>query len=388
VRTCLVTLDFPPFRGSGLTIYAEKLVQGLVAAGHQVTVLAARRGESEGTEIVELPPEVRVIRFPVGPADWMALGWQAARFLRSHSREFDLVHFADVHFAYAYRGPFLASGVQSFRQRLSSHGGRTYHVNRRNLVFRTLYYSAARRLMERPALRRAQHVVMISRATQQAFVEEYRLAPERTSVIYIGIDPDRFVRLPAPSAARRALRLADDLPVLLYVGFSTPRKGVEYLAQALGQMGLPAQLVMVGKWEKGYRERFLAALGGEGDRVRITGYVPDAELLSYYAAADVLVLPSLLEGFGIPLVEAMAAGLPVVTTTGSAAAEIAGEAGLLVPPADSLALAGALDRLLAEAGLRADMGRAGRARARAAFDQRRLAADMDALYHRLLAEMR
>jgi glycosyltransferase involved in cell wall biosynthesis len=387
MHVCLVTLDFPPFRGSGLTVYAEHLVEGLVSYGHQVTVLAARRRESERREASDLLPEVRVIRFPVGPADWMALGWQAARFLHSHAREFDLVHFADVHFAYAYRGPFLASGVQSFRQRLSSHGGRTYHVNRRNLVFRTLYYSAARRLMERSAVRRAQHVVMISKATQQAFVEEYRLAPERTSVIYIGIDAERFARLPARAAARRALGLADDLPVLLYVGFSTPRKGVEYLAQALSQMQSPAQLLMVGNWEKGYRERFLAALGSAGDRVRVTGYVPDAELPSYYAAADIFCLPSLLEGFGIPLVEAMAAGLPVVTTTGSAAEEIAGEAGLLVPPADSLALAGALDRLVAEPGLRAGMGRAGQGRARAVFDQRSLAADMESLYRQVQSEL-
>jgi glycosyltransferase involved in cell wall biosynthesis len=264
MHVCLVTLDFPPFRGSGLTVYAEHLVEGLVSYGHQVTVLAARRRESERREASDLLPEVRVIRFPVGPADWMALGWQAARFLHSHSREFDLVHFADVHFAYAYRGPFLASGVQSFRQRLSSHGGRTYHVNRRNLVFRTLYYSAARRLMERSAVRRAQHVVMISKATQQAFVEEYRLAPERTSVIYIGIDAERFARLPARAAARRALGLADDLPVLLYVGFSTPRKGVEYLAQALSQMQSPAQLLMVGNWEKGLPRALPGGIGQRG----------------------------------------------------------------------------------------------------------------------------
>lgn len=388
MHICLVTLDFPPFRGSGLTIYAEKLVQGLVACGHRVTVLAAQRPESERAEAVDLPPEVRVLRFDVGRADWIALGWQAARFLKRRSHEFDLVHFADVHFAYAYPLPFLASGVQTFRQRLSSHDGRAYHVNRRNLAFRTLYYSAARRFMERPAVRRAQHVVMISDTTRQAFAAEYGLAPGRTSVVYIGIDVYRFSRIPDQGAARQALGLRPDLPVLLYVGFSTPRKGVEYLAQALGRMHSPAQLVMVGKWEKGYQERFLAALGAERHRVRIAGYVPDAELLSYYAAADVFVLPSLLEGFGIPLVEAMAAGVPVVTTSGSAAQEIAGDAGLIVPRADSPALAEALDRLLAHAGLRQEMRRAGQKRAQTLFDQTVMAADMDALYRRVAAELR
>ncbi|MDD3827990.1 MAG: glycosyltransferase family 4 protein [Anaerolineae bacterium] len=388
MHVCLVTLDFPPFRGSGLTIYAEKVVKGLVACGHRVTVLAAQRPESERAEAPDLPPEVRVLRFDVGRADWIALGWQAARFLRGCSHEFDVVHFADVHFAYAYRQPYLATGHQSFRQRLSSHGGRTYHGNRRNLVFRTLYYSTAYRAMERPAVRRAHHMVMVSQTTQQEFVAEYGLSPRRTTVVYTGIDLDRFEGAPGQAVARATLGLIDDLPVLLYIGFSTPRKGVEYLAQALGRMQSPAQLVMVGKWEKGYRERFLAALGAQRERVRITGYVPDAGLLDYYAAADIFVLPSLLEGFGIPLVEAMAAGVPVLTTSGSAAEEIAGEAGLIVPRADDLALAQALDRLLAQPELRKRMSEAGRERARSLFDQRRMTAHMDALYHRVLAELR
>jgi len=388
VHVCFVTLDFPPFRGSGLTIYAEKVVQGLVAWGHRVTVVAAQRAESDRTETTDWPPEVRVLRFNVGPADWIALGWQAAHFLHGCSREFDLVHFADVHFAYAYRQPFLASGIQSFRQRLTSHRGRTYGVNRRNLVFRTLYYNAARRLMERPAVQRAQHIVMISKTTQQEFTSQYRLAPARTSVIYIGIDLDRFAQVPEQAVARQALGLSGDVPVLLYVGFTTPRKGVEYLARAMGQMQSPAQLVMVGRWEKDYQERFLTSLGAQRDRVRITGYVPDAELLSYYAAADLFVLPSLLEGFGIPLVEAMAASVPVVTTAGSATQEVAGEAGLIVPRGDSLSLAEGLDRLLVQPELREQMSRAGRERARSLFDQRRMAADMDALYHNVLAELR
>jgi glycosyltransferase involved in cell wall biosynthesis len=385
VHVCLVTLDFPPFRSSGLTIYAEKVVRGLVACGHDVTVIAASRPDSKKTEIIDLPPNVSLVRIPVGRADWIGLGWQAARYLRSCGIEFDLIHFADVHFAYAFRGPFVATGHQSFRQRLSSDRGRTYHVNRRDFVFRTLYYSAARWIAESPTAHRAGHIVMVSQATQREFIEHYHVPVARTTVIYTGIDLHPFTEMPRRARARQVLGLPYDVPVLLYVGFSTPRKGVEYLGRALSLVPA-AQLLMVGKWEKYYQERFLRSLGSAQPRVRIAGYVPTAQLATYFAAADVFVLPSLLEGFGIPLVEAMAAGLPVVTTTGSAACEIIGDAGLTVPPRDSAALAGALSQVLTQPELAHLLGQRGLARAHELFDERRMAADMDSLYRRILAK--
>ena len=385
MRICLVTLDFPPFRSSGLTIYAEKVARGLAGRGHQVTVVAASRPESERAESMELAPDITVVRVPVGRADWLGLGWRAARYLRPRAADFDLIHFADIHFAYASPGPFVATGHQSFRQRLSSHGGRTYHVNRRDYLFRTLYYNIARRAMEQPCAQRAQHLIMVSGATRQEFVDYYCVAPSRTTVIYTGVDLGRFETLPERGTARQKLGLPSDAPVLLYVGFSTPRKGVEYLARALGIMRSPAHLVMVGKWEKHYQGRFLDALGNARARVHIAGYVPEAALTTYFAAADVFVLPSLLEGFGIPLVEAMAGGVPVVTTTAGAAGEIVGDAGLVVPPGDSPALAAALDRILAHHDLARQFRQMGQARARALFDERRMAADVEAVYQRVLS---
>jgi glycosyltransferase involved in cell wall biosynthesis len=344
-----------------------------------MTVVAAGRRPSQEIERVALPAEVDVVRVPVGRADWIGLGFQAARYLGRHERAFDLVHFADVHFAYAYRGPYIANGLQSFRQRLSSCRGRTYGVNRQDLMFRTLYYNAARRLAERPAVRRAQHMIMISETTRSEFVRHYGIPREKTSVSHIGVDLRRFDEMEEQTAARRALDLPADVPVLLYVGFSTARKGVEYLGAALGE--LPAvHLLMVGKWEKGYRERFWRSVGACRDRVRVAGYVPDDELLTYFAAADVFVLPSWLEGFGIPLVEAMAAGLPIVTTTGSATSEIVGDAGIAIAPGDSQALARAVHRLLTDGELARRLRRRGRERAQALFDEQRMIDDIEVIY--------
>ena len=384
MRICVLTLDFPPFRSSGLTIYAERLVTGLAARGHALTVVASVRPEQRRVEEISIEGDVRVVRVPIHRMDWIGFGWEAARYLRAHRSDFDLVHFADIHFAYAYRGAFVATGLQSFRQRLTSSREWYHHVGWRSRLFRLAYYHCARRLMERPAVQRATHVIMVSGTTQREFIQHYGLDPARTTLIHIGIDLHRFDALPEQVQARRQLGLPEDEAILLYVGFSTPRKGLEYLAQAWKSMETRSHLVMVGKWERHYQERFLHTLGGPHACVHITGYVLEADLSLYYAAADVFVLPSLLEGFGIPLVEAMAAGLPVVTTTGSAAEEIVGDAGLVVAAGDSNALAAALDRVLLDPTLAEQMRRKGRQRARASFGQEHFICEIEAVYRRFL----
>lgn len=380
MRVCLLTLDFPPFRSSGLTVYAEQVTRGLTARGHRVTVVASRRPDAERIEDLQPPDGVSVIRVPAHHLDWVGFGWQAAKYLRLQGDDFDVIHFADVHFAYAHRGAFVASAFQSFRQRLTSDHGQPYHTNWRNYLFRLVYYNAARRLMEQPAVQRARHIIMPSAATQREFVNQYGVEMARTSLVYPGIDLDRFDTLPERDEAKRRLGLPDRAPILLYVGFSTPRKGVEYLAEALTRMETQAHLMMVGKWEPHYRERFWEALGGARSRVRIVGYVPDSELLDYFAAADVFVLATLLEGFGFPLVEAMAAGVPVVTSTGGSAGEIVGDAGLTVPVGDARKLARALDRVLTDRRLAHRLSQAGRARAYARFDHARVAGELEAVY--------
>ncbi|MBN1953808.1 MAG: glycosyltransferase family 4 protein [Anaerolineae bacterium] len=383
MRVGLVTLDFPPFRSSGLTVYAESVAYGLARRGHAVTVVAARRPESDRVPVPPRPEPLAVVRLPVGRADWIGLGWQAARYLRAHGRDFDVVHFVDVHFAYACRGPYVASAFQSFRQRLTSHRGGPYCTTWRDCLLRRIYYTAARWLLERPAVRRARWLVAASESTRQEFITHYGADPARTQRVYLGVDPHRFDGLAPRAAARRQLGLPLDEPLLLFVGFANPRKGLEYLAEALRMMRTPVHLAVVGKWAPGYRERLAAALGERGAALHAPGYVPDADLLLYYAAADLFVLPTLLEGFGIPLVEAMAAGLPVVTTTGGSAGEVAGEGGLAVPPGDGAALAAALERVLNDPGLAEQLARAGQSRARTLFDESRTAAEIEAVYQKV-----
>lgn len=383
MKICILTLDFPPFRSSGLTIYAEKIARGMAENGHHVTVFAAQRSKHLSLEEVSFPENIRILRVPVGRLDWMGLGWQAAKYLQHQVDKFDVIHFVDVHFSYACSCTFVASAFQSFRQRLTSQSGHPYHTNMGDYLFRLVYYNIARHLMEQPAINKARYILMSSQSTQREFIEHYGVDSEKAVLVYPGIDLDQFCVLPYKNVARQQLNLPLQMPIILYVGFSTPRKGVEYLAKALRKMNTPSLLLMVGKWMKGYQEKFLNELRGYNKNVIIVGYIPDNLLPIYYAAADVFVLPSLLEGFGIPLVEAMASGLPVVTTTGSAANEIVDDAGIAVPPGDSEALAFALDGLLSDRTLMTSLGVMGKKRACKCFNAQRMIYEVENVYNRL-----
>lgn len=364
MRLCLVSLDIAPVRSSGLAVYAERVAQRLVAGGHEVTVVAARR---PGTPPQSTSDGVGIERVPIGQSNWIGYGWHAARHVArlQRAQPFDIVHFMDVHFAWAFRGPYVASLLQSFRQRLTADNGRPYASSRRNRLFRQGYYQAARRWLEQPALQRAAALVALSQATRDEFVHSYRIDAQRITVVPEAVDTTRFAPQPTDDLRQR-LGLVGQR-VLVYVGFSTPRKGLEYLAAGL--YGLPddVRLVMVGNWEPGYRQKVQAAAGAAWQRVLEVGSVPDEEIPRYLSLADLVVLPSLLEGFGLPALEALACGTPVVATTAGSLPEVVGPCGALVPPRDTAALLAAIRSLLADEPRRRELAACARERALAHF---------------------
>jgi len=372
MNICLLNLDYKPFRTAGLTVYGELLADGLAAGRHQVTVVAAQRAEALSEESIA---GVRVLRMPVGPTDWLGFGYQAARLLnRIGERErFDVVHFLDVRFAWRYRGECLATVFESFRQRLHAKGGLPYSHNRANFVWRYAYFALVDRTLQRWALARPRMLIAASESTRAEFIGHYSVAPERIAVVPLGIDTEHY--RPRDSGALRKRLGLENKRVILYVGFSTPRKGVEYLARALAALEPDSSLLLVGKWEPGYRDKFLhelpPALRG---RVLTVGYVPDEELPNYYSLADVFVFPSLLEGFGLPPIEAMACGAPVIAARTSSLPEVIGDAGILVPVMDAEALASALKRVLGDEGLRRVLAARGIERVRRLYGQEHMVA--------------
>jgi glycosyltransferase involved in cell wall biosynthesis len=182
--------------------------------------------------------------------------------------------------------------------------------------------------------------------------------PERIHVVPHGVD--RYLR-PAPEAAKVALksRLGLSRPYVLFLGGITPLKNIGNLLRAFARLGATHEvdLVLAG-FKRWSFERELAPIKELGieDRVKYVGYVADEDLAALYSGAECLALPSWYEGFGIPIVEAMACGCPVVTSSGRhAAPETAGGAAVLVDPADPEAIATGLSQVLDDARLRADL---------------------------------
>lgn len=231
-------------------------------------------------------------------------------------------------------------------------------------------------------LRFAAAIIADSEATRR---DIQRLTPVRAPIVVapLGVDPLFSPPPPARLAAVRA-RYGLTEPFLLYVGTLEPRKGIDTLVEALALLEGRALLALAGKvgwfWEQ-VTARIVTR--GLNERIRLLGYVPDEDLPALYAAAAAFVSPSRYEGFGLPVLEAMACGAAVVTTTAGALPEVAGDAALLVPPDDPVALAAALDRLLTDGALRADLGARGRARA-ATFTWERTARATLAVYRAVL----
>jgi glycosyltransferase involved in cell wall biosynthesis len=384
MNICLINLDYGPFRSSGLAVYGERLALGLVQRGHRVVMIASRR---PGMPRDEPGGDIEVHGVPIGHTNWIGFAWHAGRLAERLAREqhFDVVHFLDVHFAWAYRGCYIASLFQSFRQRATSDRSLPYHSSLANLIGRFLYYHLARLGPERRAVRRATTLIASSGATADEFITHYHAAPGRVSVVPLGIDTHFFqpVSQPPPDW-RYDLGLSADERVVLYVGFSTPRKGVETLMQALPHLEPGIRLLIAGRWERGYRAKAMRTLGTHHDQVLELGYVPDADLPRLYALAEVFAFPSLLEGFGLPPVEAMACGLPVVASTVGSLPEVVGDAGLLVPPQDPQALAKAIQSLLDDEALCRELGQRGRKRATSQFDQAQMVARTLDVYHCLV----
>jgi glycosyltransferase involved in cell wall biosynthesis len=224
-------------------------------------------------------------------------------------------------------------------------------------------------LTTRWSLRAARRVIAISRATRDDLVRHYGADPARIAVVHHGLGAGfRPVDDPAvvtAAAARHGLAG----PYFLYVGTVQPRKNLERLIEAFAAAtaGLPEPrpvLAIGGRrgWLSEAIERRAAALG-VGGRVRFLGYLPDADLPTLLSGAVAFLFPSLYEGFGMPVLEAMACGAPVLTSTTSALPEVAGDAALLVDPRDTGAIAAAIGRLASDEGLRTELRTRGLVRA-------------------------
>jgi glycosyltransferase involved in cell wall biosynthesis len=214
-----------------------------------------------------------------------------------------------------------------------------------------------RRYLERVVPRsvaRADHVLADSEATRADLIAHLGTAPEKVDVLYSGVDPRFGPESKAGERERLEKRYGvGDQPYILSVGTVQPRKNYTRLIRAFASLRAEAQLLIAGG--KGWLYEEIVAEAEEHEAVHLLGFVEDEDLPALYRNAALFAFPSLYEGFGLPVLEALACGTPVVCSDASSLPEVAGNAALLVDPLDIDVLTEAMARVLGDADLRQAM---------------------------------
>ena len=302
-------------RRTGDETYMANLLRELAPLADRERLAAVTRRPDlvpEGIEAVELPARSQVVRMAFGLP-------RVLRRLRPAVGHFNYV------IPPGYRGPAVVTVHD-----LSFEHDPTLMGPRDRFFFRTLVPRSARR---------ADRVLAVSERTKHDLVERYRVTEERIVVTPNAADP---VFRPNGEAPQRA-------PYALFVGGIQPRKDPLAAVEALALLDGELNLVIVGAEKRGGDElRSAVTRLGLDQRVELAGHVERDELATLYRGAACLVFPSRYEGFGLPVLEAMASGTPVVAASAGAVPEVAGDAAILVEPGDPAAIAAGIERALAD----------------------------------------
>lgn len=247
------------------------------------------------------------------------------------------------------------------------------------------------RLSMKRSIRRAHHIVTISEFSKGQIMEYLGVEDERITVVPCGVDHTAF-HPDIPDPSRRAVRAKFGLDdrYFLYLGTLEPRKNLVRLVEAYAQLvrmrsGVPT-LCIAGRKGWQFRDIFEAVRNNElEDKVVFTGYVDEADAPALMAEALAFVFPSLYEGFGLPPLEAMACGTPVIVSGTGSLPEVVGDAGVLVDPRDAYAIARAMENMMDDAAMRERYSKQGLARA-AGYTWENAAAALVGMYRRLMRE--
>jgi glycosyltransferase involved in cell wall biosynthesis len=393
LRVALLSYRGNPFSG-GQGVYIRNLSRELAALGHRVQVLAGQPYPvlDESVGLTPLPsldlyrepdpfrtPRPREFRDLIDVLEvgtmWTAgfpeprtFALRAARHLAARRADYDVVH----------DNQSLGTGLL----RLPGLGFPTLAtIHHPVQVDRALDLAAARGLrritlrrwygftrMQARVARRLPEIVTVSSSSAAQITEYLGVRPERITTIPIGTDVERFS--PSPAVAKVPGR------IVTTASADSPLKGLAVLVEAFAKVRAEydhAELVVVGSTKPGGPVQKAIERYGLAPYIRFVCGISEDELISLLRSAQLACVPSLYEGFSLPAVEAMAVGLPLVSTTGGAIPEVAGTDGettLAVPPGDAPALAAALTRLLGDPRLCARLGAAARERAVSRFTWR------------------
>ena len=381
LRIALLGYRSQPFAG-GQGVYLNYLSKALVDAGHRVDVIS-------GPPYPQLDPRVRLIQLPSldlfengllslrprhlasltdmiewcskltgGFAEPYTFGRRAVRYLRRHGGEYDLVH-DNQSLSYGMlqiqdMGLPLVTTVHhpiTSDLRIALKAARSWYE--RLLIRR--WHSFL--VMQKKVVKQLHNVVTVSDCSRQDIARDFGLQPAGIGLVHNGIDTAVF--RPLPDVERQPLRL------MATCSADAPLKGLRYLLRAYARL-LPQypglELLVVSKPRPGGKTEKLVRHLGIADRVRFVNGITTGQMVRYYAEAAIAVVPSVYEGFGLPAGEAMACGVPVVSSNGGALPEVVGDAGVIVPARNVDALVAAIDGLLRDPKRRVELGAMGRQR--------------------------
>ena len=240
------------------------------------------------------------------------------------------------------------------------------------------------KLFARPSSQRARKVMTISEFSRQELLRVYGLSPEKVVVIHAGTEQQYWRR---KSNLARQARLQIDFPFFLFVGSLLPRRQVEAVLQALAQLPAQYQLVVVGETDTERLTKLITAAQrwNVAERLVCLGHVSDDALEQLYTDTMALVSPSTYEGFGLPVLEALQRGVPVIAWDIPVVREVAGDAAALLPVGDIKGLAAVMIRIASDPDVRQSLCQAGKARVRQ-FSWRRSAAAFLGMLHKVVEE--
>ncbi len=403
LRICLLSYRSNPHCG-GQGVYLKNLSRALKDLGHRVEVVSGPPDPGLDSDIpvhrlecLDLYnpadpfriPTLGELRRPLNLIEWMGVstmgfpepftfGWRAFAFLQRHGRRYDIVH----------DNQSLSYGLWAISRRIPTVATIHHPITVDLKIALASVRAPWKKLkhlrwysfigMQKRVSRTLARLITVSACARDDICRDFKVPADRFRVVPNGIDTGLF--RPLPDLAREKNR------IIVTNSADTPLKGLYYLLQAAAQVleRRPLTLVVIGTPKKDGGIVKLIRRLGIGRHVVFTGRISDEALVSQYARATAAVVPSVYEGFGLPAGEAMACGVPVISTTGGALPEVVGDAGLLVPPADPQALARAIETLLDNPDEACRLGEAGYRRVQRHFTWRRAAELTVAAYREVL----